>query len=97
MLMPVLLLLILQIIPGRYKLGGAQCYLCHKTFRDNHTLRQHLVIHSGAKPFACKICPNMKFNHKSNAVKHISKLHQVDRKEALQFLETLDEGAEIAE
>ena len=28
----------------------------------------------------------MRFNHKSNAVKHISKLHNVDRKEALKFL-----------
>ena len=66
--------------------GRSECSVCLKTFRDNHTLKQHLLIHTGAKPYACKICPTMRFNHKSNAVKHISKLHNVDRKEALKFL-----------
>ena len=67
------------------------CHHCSKHFTQQSNLKQHLLIHTGAKPYACKICPTMRFNHKSNAVKHISKLHNVDRKEALKFLHEDDD------
>ena len=45
------------------------CSYCPATFKSNTDLKRHERIHTGEKPFSCKIC-NKQFNRKGNMEKH---------------------------
>lgn len=45
------------------------CHFCNKVFPFKSILRNHLRIHTGEKPFACRVCGRT-FNHCSNYYKH---------------------------
>ncbi|XP_057324333.1 zinc finger protein 260-like [Microplitis mediator] len=50
------------------------CEFCSKAFYSIYSLKQHVMIHTGQKPFACSEC-NMKFTQKGNLAKHFSRKH----------------------
>jgi len=45
------------------------CRYCPATFKSNTDLKRHERIHTGEKPFSCKIC-HKQFNRKGNMEKH---------------------------
>ncbi len=49
--------------------GRFGCDNCSKDFSSMAMLRQHVLIHTGEKPFACNYCPKA-FNVKSNWRRH---------------------------
>jgi uncharacterized Zn-finger protein len=46
-----------------------QCHLCNKNLSSKQNLKEHLQVHSNAKPFTCKSCGS-RFNKGSDLVKH---------------------------
>ena len=51
-----------------------KCTLCQKMLIKS-SIRNHYLIHSGAKPFECKIC-SYSFTSNSNLKAHISSIHE---------------------
>lgn len=47
------------------------CAECGKAFKDNHTLKNHLGVHSDQKPFQCSECPS-KFRRKGGLKIHMA-------------------------
>ncbi|KAM9321706.1 uncharacterized protein KZ484_021944 isoform 2-T4 [Pholidichthys leucotaenia] len=37
--------------------GGLSCSICHRKFSSKLTLRRHLGVHGGDRPFTCPTCP----------------------------------------
>ena len=54
-----------------------ECKICHGTYKNKHSLRQHLKIHSNNKPFQCKLC-DKKFIRKDALINH-SRVHSNDK------------------
>ena len=54
------------------------CEFCQKSFRFDSAYRQHVVIHTGERPFACNVenCVSS-FNRRSNLNLHLRKVHKV--------------------
>lgn len=50
------------------------CDFCKKAFYSLYSLKQHIMTHTGQKPFACAECPS-KFTQKGNLQKHFSRKH----------------------
>ena len=51
---------------------------CNKSFAGKYTLRDHMVIHTGEKPFDCNICGRAFFK-KSNLAEHHTRIHSEER------------------
>ena len=53
-----------------------QCGFCEKSFTQSQAAKKHERIHTGEKPFVCKIC-NYKSNDSGNLRKHGKKIHGI--------------------
>ncbi|XP_018006780.1 longitudinals lacking protein, isoforms H/M/V isoform X28 [Hyalella azteca] len=61
-------------------LDSVSCTVCHKLFSGpnrKQVLRRHLIIHTGDRPYACKLCP-YRANQKSNLTVHVLSVHGKD-------------------
>uniref|UniRef100_A0A182Q5K9 Protein krueppel n=1 Tax=Anopheles farauti TaxID=69004 RepID=A0A182Q5K9_9DIPT len=39
-----------------------ECHVCHKGYADSGSLRQHMIMHTGEKPYKCDICSKAFYN-----------------------------------
>ncbi|XP_053676443.1 zinc finger protein ZFP2-like [Anopheles nili] len=42
--------------------GQHECHVCHKGFPESSALRQHMITHTGEKPYKCDICSKSFYN-----------------------------------
>jgi len=53
------------------------CEICKKTFKKKHQLKNHGLVHSGAKKFACQYCTKM-FKQIGHLKTHTEEIHNSD-------------------
>ncbi|XP_046434728.1 zinc finger protein 271-like [Neodiprion fabricii] len=51
-----------------------KCMFCSKEFYSIYNLKQHVMVHTGQKPFACSKC-DLRFTQKGNLTKHYERKH----------------------
>ncbi|XP_077441252.1 uncharacterized protein LOC144063130 isoform X2 [Vanacampus margaritifer] len=54
---------------GNVDAGNCQCLQCGKKCPSNASLKAHMVIHTGAKPYACPVCGQC-FSFKQSMIRH---------------------------
>ncbi|GIY52833.1 hypothetical protein CEXT_283991 [Caerostris extrusa] len=58
-----------------------KCDICQKMFFERYYLKQHIMIHTGERPFQCDIC-SKSFNRKSILLKH-TEVHLAEKPKKL--------------
>ncbi|XP_046752006.1 zinc finger protein 726-like [Diprion similis] len=51
-----------------------KCMFCSKEFYSIYNLKQHVMVHTGQRPFACSKC-DLRFTQKGNLTKHFERKH----------------------
>merc|ERR1712098_1037372 len=74
-------------------MGPYTCTKCQKTFSRAGNLRAHKLIHTGVKPFPCKLC-DKECREKIQLIKHLKKKHSIED-DQLQFYVKLVPKKEI--
>lgn len=54
------------------------CTYCNKVFDFRYKLKQHMLIHTGEKPFTCSICPN-KYRLSQSLKMHMKNKHNLQK------------------
>ncbi|KAF5300153.1 hypothetical protein FQR65_LT09244 [Abscondita terminalis] len=69
----------LDLLPIANKtLGGYECHVCEKKFRQKCQLRDHFNVHTGDKPYKCDFCKPVKgFTQTSSLYVHFRRVHAV--------------------
>ncbi|KAG8229546.1 hypothetical protein J437_LFUL009020 [Ladona fulva] len=57
---------------GEYEVKRHRCTFCHKEFKSNSHLVQHLRTHTGDRPFQCHLC-DYSYSTKTNLNRHLLK------------------------
>ena len=53
-----------------------RCHICSKGFDEKIKLHEHFNVHTGAKPYKCRLC-DMAYQNKSNRTAHERKAHGI--------------------
>ena len=53
-----------------------RCHICSKGFDEKIKLHEHFNVHTGAKPYKCRVC-EMAYQNKSNRTAHERKAHGI--------------------
>lgn len=51
-----------------------KCMFCTKEFYSIYNLKQHVMVHTGQRPYACSKC-DLRFTQKGNLTKHFERKH----------------------
>jgi len=60
--------------PHKSKSNEVSCDICFKKLHSNYTLKNHMLLHTGEKPFNCGQCEET-FRRKPQLVSHMNKSH----------------------
>ena len=60
--------------PQKNKSKDISCIVCNKKLSSNYTLKNHMLLHTGEKPFNCNHCEEA-FVRKPQLVSHMSRAH----------------------
>lgn len=72
--------------------GDYVCFICRKSFRNSGSLKTHLLLHTGAKPFPCNYC-SASFRQRHHRSHHERSVHLM---QGLNNVEQLDTSATTA-
>ena len=60
-----------------YELHKWRCTLCGKLSASKCDSEKHMRVHTGERPFCCKIC-HKTFNDRSVTYRHLRNIHQIE-------------------
>ena len=57
-----------------HKSSSLRCSTCQKSFLSKSKFKQHALVHTGQRPYACTVC-HQAFNVVSNLRRHVKTIH----------------------